>query len=531
MIIMYFSKILGILIKKTEKRDRMNNILKFLNKMVTGLLFILLQIIWFYLLLKNMTNYWAFLWLFTMAVSFCFLLFIMNQKLIPETKIYWLILILLFPIFGILSYILYHSSPSFINLKKRIKSGEEQAAKYKEDNIIQKLTNEPKNIYSQINFFNHNNFSIYENCEVKYYSYASDVYKDMLKALKQAKKFIFLEYFIISESAMWIEVLDILKEKAKNRVEVRVLYDDIGSAFHLKKNYISSLADSQIKMMSFFPKTLFPATDNRNHRKSLIIDGEVVFTGGMNIADECIKKTKKYDVWKDSSIMIKGSAVFEFTKTFLTMWNANINIKSKINIKFDEKFDKYRAKSKQYSKPGYIIPYHHNPFNQERVASRVYLNIINQATNYLYIFTPYLILDYSMKEALLLASKRGVEIKIITPGIPDKKLVYQVTRSYYKELLISGIKIYEYTPGFLHAKCFLSDDEIATVGAVNLDYRSLYTHFENGCYFYQGEIINTMKQDFIETLKSSREITTSDLSTNFFKTIWETILNLFSPLL
>ena len=178
-----------------------------------------------------------------------------------------------------------------------------------------------------------------------------------------------------------------------------------------------------------------------------------------------------------------------------------------------------------------MIPYGHNPLNKKDIASNVYLNIINQATRYLYIDTPYLILDHTMKTALQLASKRGVEIKIITPGIPDKKLVYQVTRSHYKDLLASGIQIYEYTPGFLHAKCILCDDEIATVGAVNLDYRSLYTHFENGCYFYQGTIIDKIKNDFKETLVESHEILITDISQGFFKTLWETLLNLFAPLL
>lgn len=511
----------------------MNNILKLFGKFIMGLLISLLQLIWFTLLFKGMDTWIGILWIFSLIVSFGVVLFIFSQKLIPETKLFWAILILLFPIFGVSLYFICHFSCSFIRLKERIKIQEQELKKYKyqDEKIIQKIKHKSENIYSQINYFHNNGFSVYENCKVDYYPYGRDAYKDMLVALKQAKHYIFIEYFIISEGYMWEEILDILKEKTMNGIEVRILYDDIGSAFHLKKNYILSLVKYNIQIMSFYPKTFFPYTDNRNHRKTLIVDGEIAFTGGINIADECIRRTNKYGIWKDSLIRVKGVAVFEFTKMFLVMWNANITNKLRTNICYDQDYEHYKGKTKSYQCSGYIIPYGHNPFNQKKMASRVYLNIINQATKYLYIYTPYLILDEVIKESLLVASKRGVEIKIITPGIPDKKLVYQVTRSYYSELLDSGIKIYEYIPGFLHAKCFLCDDEVATVGAINLDYRSLYTHFENGCYFYQGNIIKTIKDDFNKTLEDSREVILVDLKKNFFERIIQIFLNLFSPLL
>lgn len=511
----------------------MNQILKLMAKVITGLFLVCLQGIWFLFLVRKIQENSSYFYIGSMILAFFLVLFISYQRLVPEIKQFWMIMILLFPIFGFFFYVVFHTSRSFAKLRGRIKKEElvAQGYRYDDSKTLEKLSMGNNNAYSQIHYFSNVNFSVYEHCEVQYYSYGKDVYPDMLSALRKAKHFIFLEYFIISEGRMWEEIIAILKEKSQAGVEVKILYDDIGSVGHMKKDYISSLASYNIQMMSFFPKTFSLATDNRNHRKTLIVDGEVAFTGGINIADECLEETKKYGIWKDSSIQVKGEAVFEFTKMFLVMWKANIDHKLKQNMKSEQNYDHYKAKSKQYQCSGYMIPYHHNPFNQERVASRVYLNIMNQSTKYLYIFTPYLILDYSMKEALLLAAKRGVEIKIVTPGIPDKKLVYQVTRSYYKELLTSGIKIYEYIPGFLHAKCFLSDDLIATVGAVNLDYRSLYTHFENGCYFYQGEIIETMKQDFFNTLKDSREVTLADVQSGFFKKMWETFLNLFSPLL
>lgn len=513
----------------------MRNILKLFGKIMISLLIALLQVVYFVLLIKNMNSRGIFLWGISIILTLGTVLFVSKQKITPETKLYWIILILFFPVFGILSYFIFHSSISFFKLQKAIKVQEDKSSTYLYDDskIIREFNIKKLEKYSQINYFHNVGCSIYQNCDIQYYPYGKDVLPDILFSLKQAKKFIFLEYFIISEGKIWEEILEILKQKARNGVEVRILFDDIGSAFHLKKNYTQELTKYNIQMMSFSPRNFLwePATDNRNHRKSLIVDGEVVFIGGINIADECFEETLKFGIWKDSTVQIKGDAVFEFTKMFLVMWNGNIVCFRKNNFDQDNDYEKYKASTEKYFSSSYVVPYGHNPFNNKRVASDVYLNIINQATRYLYIYTPYLILDNSFKTSLLLAAKRGVEIKIVTPGIPDKKLVYQVTRSNYSELLAEGIQIFEYTPGFLHAKCMICDDKVAVVGAVNLDYRSLYTHFENGCYFYKGSIIHTMKKEFVQTLDDSREIFEGDIQHNFMKVFWETVLNLFAPLL
>lgn len=513
----------------------MKNILKLFGKIFIVLLTTILQGLFTIYLIKNMTPPASIFWIFSILLAFITILFISHQNLIPETKLLWSIWILLFPIFGILTYILTHRSKSFLALEKRIEEEEQQAKQYikTDPKLIKKLKEQDKKIYSQINYFHNLGLSIYQNCDTKYYAYGQEVFKDILIALTEAKKFIFIEYFIISTSKILKELSKILKKKAADGVEVRILYDDIGSAFHLKEEDIQSLIKENIKIVSFYPKNslLEPATDNRNHRKSLIVDGEVAFIGGINIADECLEETKKYGIWKDSSVKIKGPAVISITNMFLIMWNANLQTNSKTSYSPDKDYTSYQIKTKSYPKSGLVIPYIHNPLNKKNIASEVYLNIINQSTDYLYIYTPYLILDYTLKTSLILASKRGVEVKIITPGIPDKKLVYQVTRSYYYDLLTKGIQIYEYTPGFLHAKCMICDDEIATVGAINLDYRSLYTHFENGCYFYQGSIIKTIKQDFLKTIKVSQEIKKDNMTPSLPKIIWESILNLFATLL
>ncbi len=509
------------------------NILKIFTKVVFLLLIAILQGLFFRYLFKSMDFLTGILWCVSILLAFGTVLFITHQNLLSEVKLFWVIVILLFPILGILTYFLTHYSGSFIRLEKRIQKEEEKFKETQRDNrqILQGFKKKDKRIYSQMSYFDRLGFSIYQNYDTCYYSSGREVFQDILVALKKAQKFIFLEYFIISSSKIWEEILSILKEKANKGVEVRILYDDIGSVFHLKKDYVSSLEKQSIKMLSFFPRTslLEPATDNRNHRKTLIVDGEVAFIGGINIADECLEVTKKYGVWKDAMVRIKGPAVIDFTKMFLGMWNANAGSKNFYSI--DKCYESYLGKEKVSFGAGYLVPYCHNPLNKKNVASEVYLNIIHQATKYLYICTPYLIIDHTIKTALIMAVKRGVEVKIITPGIPDKKRVYQVTRSYYYDLLVEGVQIYEYTPGFLHAKCMLCDDEIATVGAVNLDYRSLYTHFENGCYFYQGAIIKTIKADFLKTIGESRKILKSDISTSFFKVIGDTILNLFAPLL
>ena len=260
----------------------------------------------------------------------------------------------------------------------------------------------------------------------------------------------------------------------------------------------------------------------------MIVDGFVAFTGGINIAGECFKETSKYGVWKDSSIEIRGEAVKSFTKMFLMIWNSNLEENKKFNKFKDLSYKKYLPK-KKYLNTGYVIPYGQNPFNKEGVASKVYLNIIQQSTKYLYIFTPYLILDKSFEISLVTSAKRGVDVRIFTPGIPDKKIVYKMTRSNYKVLLESVVRIYEYSKGFLHAKYFLCDDVVATVGTVNLDYRSLYTNFENGCYFYKGQIITNIKNDFIKTIQDSKEVLLSDISFSIIQDIKDVLLKLIAP--
>ena len=306
----------------------------------------------------------------------------------------------------------------------------------------------------------------------------------------------------------------------------RVMYDDFGCVATLKNSYPKELQKKGIKCVVF--NALNPIAgmimNNRDHRKIMVIDGKVAFSGGINIADEYININSKYGHWKDNGIKIVGDAVWNYTVMFLGLWNAF--------KKEDKDFTKFKYDFKNRNiNNGYVVPYGETPLDEEITGEDVYLNIINQANDYVYIFTPYLIIDTDMINSLNLAAKRGVDVRIVIPGIPDKKIVYTLSESHIEPLAKAGVKVYKYTPGFVHAKVFVSDDKIATVGTINLDYRSLYLHFECGCYMENVDVIKDIKKDMIETIEKSREVGKKEISPNFFKWVWQALLRLVAPLM
>ena len=348
----------------------------------------------------------------------------------------------------------------------------------------------------------------------------------MIKELEKAENFIFLEYFIINHGTMWDTILEILKRKVQEGVDVRVIYDDAGCIATLKKSYNKELEKFGIKCVVF--NELKPVSgvivNHRDHRKILVIDVRVAFSGGINLADEYINVDSPYGHWKDNGIRVEGEAVWNYTVMFLTIWNTF--------KKEDKDFNKYKYTfKKKIREDGFAVPYAETPLDDERVGKNIYLNIINQANNYVYIFTPYLIIDTDMINFLILAAKRGVDVRIIIPGIPDKKVVYTLSESYLELLISGGVKIYKYTPGFVHSKVFVADDSIATVGTINLDYRSLYLHFECGLYLENTNCIKDIKNDFEETLQKSHQVTKKEATPKFFKSVWQAILRLFAPLM
>lgn len=457
-----------------------------------------------------------------------FLGLIRNSKSM-NTKIPWIILILLAPIFGTLLYVVLGQNLHTSKILKAIQASTKNSKKYLEQDakILEKIKQKNPNIYGQVNYICQKaGYPVYENTGIQYFEIGEKAYQAMLEELKKAEKFIFIEYFIIENGEMWQGILDILEEKAQAGVDVRVIYDDVGSVATLKNHYDKVLEKKGIQCICFnkLKAALAVIMNHRDHRKIMVIDGCVAFSGGINLADEYINKKKKYGHWKDNAIMLKGKAVWNFTVMFLEIWNAYRNQ--------DEDYRKFQPTvSKQTTEDGYVCPYGECPLDDEIVGENVYLNIINQAKEYVYIFTPYLIIDSEMITALTLASKRGVDVRIITPGIPDKKMVFSLTKSYYEMLIKEGVKILEYTPGFVHSKVFVCDDEVATVGTINLDYRSLYLHFECGVYVYQSEVIKAIKKDALETCEKCRLLALKDCEVGLFRAMYQAILRLFAPLM
>lgn len=492
---------------------------------ITGLL-IALQVIWIGFFVFRILTYTSFITYLFKFISLLVAAYIIAKDEDSGYKLIWITLIAIMPIFGGLLYLIIGNKKPSRGLRKAYDKEEltMQDSIYPNE-LLDEIDND---LYrGQMKYLTDLNFPIYKNNQVVYFDLGDKNYPELIKALKEAKSFIFMEYFIVAKGEMFDEILDILKQKVSEGVEVRFMYDDVGSLTTLPRNYYRKLQAMGIQAIAYNPFVPFisVAMNNRDHRKITVIDGTIGFCGGFNLADEYINKKERFGHWKDTAVMIKGDGVWSLTRMFLSSWH--------VATKTSEDIKKYHPQfyDNNYKGDGYIIPYGDSPLDNETVGINVYLNMINQAKNYIYIDTPYLIINEKLQTALTLAVKRGVDVRILTPGIPDKKIVYRITRSYYGELIQQGIRIYEYTPGFVHAKNFVCDDVIATVGTINLDYRSLYLHFECGVMMYQTSSIKEIKEDFFNTINVSKEIKYDDVKKGRFKGIFETFLRVFAPLL
>lgn len=475
-------------------------------------------------------SYFVYFYIICILASLILTLYIVGSKANPGYKIAWIIPILAFPIFGILLYLLFGGNQLNKRQKAKLKNIYYKQKKYQDtpNIVLNELRYENLSAYNQAKYIeNYSLTNICKHTKTTYLSNGKIYYEKLLKAIKNAQKYIFLEYFIIGEGKMWNTILDVLKQKVTEGVEVRVIYDDFGCIMTLPNHYDKTLEKMNIKAAVFnrFVPNLKSKFNNRDHRKIAIIDGHIAFTGGINLADEYIGEKIRFGHWKDNGIMLEGAAVWNFTVMFLSMWDF---IKEE-----DEDYEKYHSKYEyETSSDGYVAPYSDSPWDNEAVGETVYLNLIGKANRYIYITTPYLVIDNEMITALSNAAKRGVDVRIITPGIPDKKIVSEVTKAYYDQLLENGVKIYEYTKGFIHEKTFIVDDEYATIGTVNLDYRSLYLHFECGTWLYGCSSIYNIKSDFTETLKQCREIKLKNLGKlTWFNSLKRQILKAFAPLM
>lgn len=504
---------------------------KLLNRLVIFGLILAVQLGWFILLFLQLIQYSTIITGIFTFISLLAVLWIINNDDNPSYQIGWIVLILVFPLLGGLLYISYgHKRPSRKMRSKLEAEAQRMSGALKQDPIVlEELRNIDPRVEGQCRYVSQvSEFPVHKNTVSSYYRVGEELFTALLEELEKAEHFIFMEYFIVEEGKMWNRILEILERKAKSGLDVRFMYDDMGSVSLLPAGYDRQLEAKGIKCMAFNPFVPFWSLvmNNRDHRKITVIDGHTAFSGGVNLADEYINEKVRFGHWKDTGLMLKGDGVWNYTVMFLEMWNAFRHT--------DESYEAFRPKTwhpEPFASDGYVQPYGDSPLDDEILAEDVYMNILNQARDYVYIFTPYLIVDHEMVTALCLAAKRGVDVRIVTPGIPDKKVIYQLTRSNYPPLLKAGVRIYEYTPGFLHAKSYVCDDEIAVVGTINMDYRSLYLHFECGTYFYRTKTVAEVKADSLATQELSREIQLKDTKQGFWGGLFCAVLRVFSPLL
>lgn len=478
----------------------------FSRTMITILL-LLLQVAAYVGIFRWLSAYSSgFYYVFTGLSVIC-IVYIINCKENPAFKLAWMIPLCLFPVFGAALYIFIKIDPGSWNLTNRLKRRIEETSGFLQtsNRVRQKIEGECSKLIGVSHYIeNINGLPTFDRTEVVYFPLGEDKFEDLKIELEKAEKFIFMEYFIIGKGYMWETILEILKRKASEGVEVRIMYDGMNTIVNLPYNYPKRLKEFGIKAKLFSPikPLLSTRQNNRDHRKILVIDGKVAYTGGINLADEYINEKLRFGHWKDTAIRLKGEAVRSFTKMFLQMW--------KLDEVGGEDYRKYiyaPIEEAEEEGNGYVIPYNDDPTNGQDIASTVYLDILYKAKKYVHIMTPYLILDNETVVALSTAAKRGIEVIIMMPHIPDKKYAFYIARTYYMQLIEAGVEIYEYTPGFLHAKSFVSDDDTAVVGSINLDYRSLYEHFECAVYIYKNKVISDIERDFKECLLQCEKIT------------------------
>ena len=509
------------LLKRGKKR---------LIKLVYGRTFIMsaliiLQILFVVALVDTLNRYGPYMYMFSMAVTVISVLHIFNSDSDPSVKLSWLLFVAVGSPFGALFYVYVRSDVGHRRLKKQISRILKYTSQAQPDmSLTMKAIEDCRPERSAFAHYMNDTcgYHPYPITNLKYYPLGDDFLPDFLEDLSSARHFIFLEYFIVSEGQMWGKILYILSQKVKEGVEVRLMYDGTNEFTNLPHNYPAMLEKLGIACRIFDPVRPFVSTEYnyRDHRKIAVIDGKTAYTGGLNLADEYINVTHPYGHWKDVAIRSYGDGVATFTRLFLESWNYQANKPMPEENRYIEASALYgllKTEGDRIVEDGFVIPYADNPLDGERMGEQVYLDILQTASDYVYIMTPYLILDETMVNALTYAAKRGIDVRIILPHIPDKRYAFALAKTHYRELLEAGVKIYEYTPGFVHAKVFVSDDRRATVGSINLDYRSLYHHFEVGLYVDGNRVIGDILEDFQKTLDKCQQISLEDTRAGGFR--------------
>ena len=499
---------------------------KMLRRVLTVIPAAAVQALWILLLVKWLSPYAAYITLALSVAVVLLVLFIIIKRDETAYKILWLLVILTVPVAGALLYLLFGNRRTARPLRKRLRRVQEAGQPAPLPCGGTPFEGE-KRMEQTVRWLEHKTgYPLMRAEDVRYYPLGDAMYPDMLTDLRAAKKTIYLEYFIIEPGEMWQSIVDILAQKVREGLDVRVMYDDLGSISTFNFSNALALEKLGIRCATFNPLLALKGTANyRDHRKMLIVDDAVAYSGGVNLADRYINREHPYGHWKDTGFRLTGAPVRSFTHMFLTFWNA-------FSLQKEEPMPMppAAAAAEPAAQDGWVLSYYDSPLNSEATSNRLYIDLLSQATDYAWFFTPYLMLGDDLLDAMLAAAQRGVDVRIIMPGIPDKKLIFRMSRSFYQVLLTGGVKIYEYTPGFVHAKSLVCDDRAATVGTVNLDYRSLFLHFENNSLFYRGSIVARVKEDFLATQSQCRAVEACDMKRYSRRWIIDGVLRIFAPL-
>ncbi len=496
-------------------------------------LLILFQVVVLLVAMVFFSAYFVYFYWFCVALSLAAVLVIVNRQTDPGYKIAWIILVLLFPVLGWLVYVLCGGNRVTGRMRRKLQGIDrtmlQQLDRDCKAEQLERFGSDAVNQSRYLERYAH--CPAYTNTYTRYFPLGDDAFPAMLEELRRAERYIFLEYFIVESGLFWDSVVEILREKHATGVDVRVLYDDVGSLFTLPMSFARKFeADTGIPCCAFnrFRPVLSIRMNNRDHRKLCIIDGHTAFTGGINLADEYINAKLKYGHWKDSAILVKGEAAWSMTVMFLTMWEY---VRETREDYAPLRPDRLPSEA-ELGRGFFVQPYTDSPLDSEPVGETVYLNLINKAKRYVYLMTPYLIISDSVNTALCNAAKAGVDVRIITPHIPDKRLVFELTRAHYEPLLAAGVKIFEYTPGFVHAKNFAVDDIYGTVGTINMDYRSMFLHFENGVWLCHDPSVLDIKADFLATQAQSQAITLEQSRNHAWpRMLLRSVLRVMAPLM
>lgn len=497
------------------------------NRLTIVLAAIAVQLTYFIMLILRLSAYAHWVNISFRTLTVLMIAYIIWQDRNPAYKIGWIVFMALFPEVGAVLFIVFGARMPSRGIRRRLAR---QEALHKNDFLQVEpldMLGENRERSTARYVAEHGAYPLWDHTMSKYYPVGEKLFDDMVEDLKKAEHFIFIEYFIISKGTLWDEIFQILKEKASQGVDIRIIYDDVGSMHKLPRHFSRQLQDAGIQVMDF--NTMKPIVslvyNNRDHRKIMVIDGYIGYSGGVNISDEYANRIVRFGHWKDTGTRIEGEAVWNYTVMFLNMWHA-----------FRGTDEDYRAYGPhtwhpgEFPNDGEVQPFSDSPLDDENVGENVYFEMLNQAQEYVYIFTPYLILDNEMETALKLAAKRGIDVRLVIPGVPDKPLVYAMSLSYVGPLIKAGVKVYKYTPGFIHAKSFLCDGKLGAVGTINMDYRSFFLHFENSTVLYHTQSLDTLYRDCIDTFRRSALVTEKDLKKHRIGAMIGFFMRIFTPL-